>query len=255
MTTTSTSTTHTPGGQPPGPTGRGKSPSPDSPILVLKSKQTRMTTATHSATREFQGGAVTKNGPNLVQTMGSTSALNVNLTDYDAAMQTFKVPFRGSVLQANDRISRTRPLTLAAWALVSRYALFVDTFTSAGQRVGGLASQPGDDLIIANTRGRFDDQGAAVVMHELGHSLGLAHGGAEEVNCKPNYISAMNYAFGPRYPISARRPLDYSRAKLRDLSEASLLEADGIVSRPRLLVPTRMGPGDSHKESTPTASP
>ena len=76
MTTTNASTTNTLGGQPPRPTGRGKSPSPDSPILILKSSQMGMTPATHSAKREFQSGAVTKNGPNLVQTMGSTSFLS-----------------------------------------------------------------------------------------------------------------------------------------------------------------------------------
>jgi len=32
-------------------------------------------------------------------------------------------------------------------------------------------------------------------MHELGHNLGLKHGGAEASNFKPNYISVMNYAY------------------------------------------------------------
>lgn len=31
------------------------------------------------------------------------------------------------------------------------------------------------------------------IMHELGHTLGLMHGGAESRNCKPNYLSVMNY--------------------------------------------------------------
>ena len=30
-------------------------------------------------------------------------------------------------------------------------------------------------------------------MHELGHTLNLRHGGFEDDNCKPNYISVMNY--------------------------------------------------------------
>lgn len=33
------------------------------------------------------------------------------------------------------------------------------------------------------------------LMHELGHSLGLRHGGDEEHNFKPNYQSVMNYAY------------------------------------------------------------
>lgn len=32
-------------------------------------------------------------------------------------------------------------------------------------------------------------------MHELGHNLGLAHGGDEDVNDKPNYWSVMNYLY------------------------------------------------------------
>jgi len=33
-------------------------------------------------------------------------------------------------------------------------------------------------------------------MHELGHNVNLFHGGNERfLNCKPNYISVMNYLF------------------------------------------------------------
>ncbi len=32
-------------------------------------------------------------------------------------------------------------------------------------------------------------------MHELGHNVGLQHGGDESVNLKPNYISVMNYSY------------------------------------------------------------
>ncbi len=34
-----------------------------------------------------------------------------------------------------------------------------------------------------------------VVEHELGHILGLHHGGGDRLNCKPNYMSLMNYAY------------------------------------------------------------
>jgi hypothetical protein len=36
---------------------------------------------------------------------------------------------------------------------------------------------------------------AGTVMHELGHNLGLDHGGNEETNDKPNYWSVMNYLY------------------------------------------------------------
>ncbi len=36
---------------------------------------------------------------------------------------------------------------------------------------------------------------ASTIMHELGHNLGLRHGGNENTNYKPNYWSIMNYAY------------------------------------------------------------
>jgi hypothetical protein len=45
-------------------------------------------------------------------------------------------------------------------------------------------------------RSRMIDIRATAFMHELGHNLGLDHGGAPgEPNFKPNYLSVMNYSF------------------------------------------------------------
>jgi hypothetical protein len=68
-------------------------------------------------------------------------------------------------------------------------------------------------------------------MHELGHNLGLDHGGDEDVNFKPNYISIMNYAFGATGLLSKngrQRKVDYSRSELPSLNERSLIESVGI---------------------------
>lgn len=67
----------------------------------------------------------------------------------------------------------------------------------------GLGELHGNDLVItmgglfvglANANPVNNNQ-AAALMHELGHNLGLHHGGSDEVNFKPNYISAMNYLY------------------------------------------------------------
>ena len=70
---------------------------------------------------------------------------------------------------------------------------------------------------VIHNRGTTDQQ-AGTLMHELGHNLGLRHGGLDNVNCKPNYLSVMNYSRQFSNIIAGRR-LDYSRNELPDLDE------------------------------------
>lgn len=51
---------------------------------------------------------------------------------------------------------------------------------------GGWGEVGGNDFIEFNHDG-------GTVMHELGHTLNLHHGGNDDRNCKPNYLSVMNY--------------------------------------------------------------
>jgi hypothetical protein len=66
-------------------------------------------------------------------------------------------------------------------------------------------------------------------MHELGHNLGLHHGGDDEVPNKPNYLSVMNYSFQLTGLMRADASffLDYSRFGI-SLDEAALDEAGGF---------------------------
>jgi hypothetical protein len=80
------------------------------------------------------------------------------------------------------------------------------------------------------------------MMHEFGHTLDLHHGGGDDYNCKPNYLSIMSYAYqfqnaGLAWPMPFRmnntmlrsgRPLDYSALALPSLTKTSLLENAGI---------------------------
>lgn len=69
-------------------------------------------------------------------------------------------------------------------------------------------------------------------MHELGHNLNLHHGGADNINYKPNYLSIMNYSYGHKgglYVDGAYQKLDYSQFSEPFLDENSLNESDGVA--------------------------
>lgn len=73
----------------------------------------------------------------------------------------------------------------------------------------------------------------AVFVHELGHNLALSHGGWDEINYKPNYLSVMNYQYTlTGVPMAdGSRYFGYSTAEYRMLNEAKLYEARGFGSR------------------------
>lgn len=67
----------------------------------------------------------------------------------------------------------------------------------------GVAEPIGNDFVVTLGSSSFQynnvDQQQGTLMHELGHNLGLHHGGPDDgvndhtVNCKPNYPSVMSY--------------------------------------------------------------
>ncbi len=77
-----------------------------------------------------------------------------------------------------------------------------------GEEFSGLGEMNGNDFVItlgqedkkfsvapAEELNYLNNSQASTIMHELGHNLGLNHGGNEEVNFKPNYYSIMNYMY------------------------------------------------------------
>jgi len=122
-----------------------------------------------------------------------------------------------------------------------RYCVFAHRLATLSD--SGLArGEPSSDFIVA--LGAFAEETGSIdpwwqagtFMHELGHVLGLRHGGADVTNRKPNYLSVMNYAFqkqGLRVD-GVDGHFDYSFVKLPDLDESSLLEGGGLGSDPQI---------------------
>lgn len=156
-------------------------------------------------------------------------------------------PGVGSFGAAADRASPNCANIIGAKSLVFRYALFGHDYAE-DPGSSGIADLAGNNFMVTlgswNSRALLRNGGRRAVeagsfMHELGHSLGLCHGGADlkpggadcsaaaDTNNKPNYLSVMNYLFQtPR--IVPSRPLDYSRWELPALDQTALHEQAGI---------------------------
>jgi hypothetical protein len=82
--------------------------------------------------------------------------------------------------------------------------------------------------------GRYKETQAGTFIHELGHNLGLKHGGTDHTPFKPNFLSLMNYSFQTdgvpytRFDGVRFRFYDYERFFLPALNENNLNEDFGL---------------------------
>ena len=143
---------------------------------------------------------------------------------------------------------------LEAKRQVYRYMIFGETYAESPNSSGiaewnSNGPKGGNDFMVTlgtwgagaltNAGGRRDAE-ASTFLHEYGHTLSLGHGGDDVTNCKPNYLSVMNYTlqFANK---DAARPLDFTSAARgtalgttasTDLDEASLDENSGVFGLP-----------------------
>lgn len=93
----------------------------------------------------------------------------------------------------------------------------------------------GDEIRVSHGCGGWGPvHKARIFMHELGHNLGLQHGGHERENLKPNYGSIMNYRYlsvGADGNCDARPDsglLAYSDEVRRSIDETAIDEVKGM---------------------------
>ena len=164
--------------------------------------------------------------------------LHIQKDKYDITAEDITFPARYTEIKNANFASDNS----AAWdqkAQVYHYALFgrqsADEPASSG--VGELYGN--DILVTLGNPAYFTPtdtmQQEATLIHELGHNLNLKHGGNDDNNCKPNYLSVMNY-FLQFTDIISTRALDYSQSALgpigggTSLSETSLNEPNGLAA-------------------------
>ncbi len=136
---------------------------------------------------------------------------------------------------AAERAAANSVNILNAKRFISHYTLFVHNLLGLGG-TSGCAELPGNDFVVSlgswtsvggHRVGNTDEQGGTL-QHEFGHNLDLRHGGGDNTNCKPNYLSVMSYTRQIDNVYINGRPLDYSRSALPTLIESNLSEPAGI---------------------------
>jgi len=126
---------------------------------------------------------------------------------------------------------------------IFHYCVSVHDIGGVSESVVGISRDvPASDFVVDN----YDEKSSsyqnyiwATFMHELGHNLGLRHGGFEDDNYKPNYLSIMNYRYDTGIYVQQKTSegtkyypyLVYSYFKsgeVIDLNENEIIETQGL---------------------------
>jgi hypothetical protein len=180
---------------------------------------------------------------------------------HSQAFKGFKARHFGTIAE---RASPNAARILEAKAKAFRYAVIYDglIWPDGKPLFQGNAERGGNDMALdfgqrISKDGKFDaEDQATIFMHELGHTLGLTHGGGIDdplldppsSNGKPNYPSIMNYVMAFKSDWNRRFwRLDFCRESLGSLNESCLFEGDGISSSMyrNYWMPFRVGPAEA----------
>ncbi|RKG80746.1 hypothetical protein D7W79_07170 [Corallococcus exercitus] len=111
------------------------------------------------------------------------------------------------------------------------YMLFANRY-DGGNSSGISRGIPAHDFVVTlGFVAATELQRAGTLMHELGHNIGLRHGGTDNANYKPNYLSIMNYEYQfYGFGIGGlNNVLDYSRVQVAAFNELSVNEGGAFT--------------------------
>jgi hypothetical protein len=139
----------------------------------------------------------------------------------------------------NPSATQTNAIKAANFAAVRKavfhYMIWGDSY-DGGCSSGQAFNIPNDTFIV--TVGpkcgwnATDDTNVGTFVHELGHNIGLKHGGTDNLNYKPNYLSVMNYSFqlGGVRKSDGTKYWGYSNVQPTSINEARPDETVGLGS-------------------------
>ncbi|TDD47359.1 hypothetical protein E1263_34745 [Kribbella antibiotica] len=142
---------------------------------------------------------------------------------------------------------------------VFHYMLFADSY-DGGCSSGQAFNIPNDTFIVTVgpkcNWNATDNTNVGTFIHELGHNLGLRHGGSDHVNYKPNYLSVMNYFFqlGGVPKADGTRYWSYSNVAPPALNETGLKESIGLGPNLDVYKTSWKCPDGTSRTTTGTAS-
>ena len=100
-----------------------------------------------------------------------------------------------------------------------------------GSSASGMSRRPAVKFLVTlgPWDGGTDDEKVGTFLHELGHNMGLDHGGHERTKFKPNYFSVMNYAWQfSGVPRDGHWHYEFQGEDLPTLDERRLRETVGL---------------------------
>ncbi|KIA66718.1 hypothetical protein [Nocardia vulneris] len=145
-----------------------------------------------------------------------------------------QVPYDNNLSPVDSQVAAIKRTNFAAnRSRIFHYMIWADSYDN-GCSSGISLGIPADTFIVAlGPKCNWtpdDNENVGTFIHELGHNLGLKHGGVDHTNYKPNYLSVMNYSFqfGGVPKTDGSSYFGYSSVNPPALDETALQERQGM---------------------------